>query len=764
MITHTQSLIHARIVQFVLINVFFVALLPTAWAGDYEDLKASIQLRMPQIQGLKKAGFASEGPNGFLSHSDAATAEVRSVIDAENSERLRMFGIVAQQSDIPVDEVAQRFARMAVDVTSAPVSSAATPKTTAPRTDYVPVSEGSSLPLKVLARPKSPMYAESSESSRIVNGEVPSFSAWIVIKKTNEWYYLSEKVGKAPSGWMKASDLMEWKHHMVVSFTHPGNRSRNLIFKDKQAILDLVKLPPSERKDIWTSYSTAASQGSGNLIVGMEPDGWVREKNQFYLFPIIEQQEIQNAGQEMTLVKIAAATRERGANQEPESQPRKAPPKLDIVFVMDLTRSMGPFVKTTIEMLGSIASSFEDEAAGGGSVRFGFWGYRDDPALCKGIEFNTRNFTTDLQDVQTFLETLRTVNETKVDSIDYAEDVFAGVSNAITGTKWRDGSVRTILLVGDAPGRAPGEEERECRVRSRPKGSASNMDPEALRALADSSSVYLASYYLESAKWKNFTQRGAAQFRKLATNPGSLEPAFAVISADDSEDYAQAAQAYASQMASNLAKLAKGGAIPGEGGHPDGQTDNPGYMGRSMADNLFRNAFIEWTSANNQIMAPRDIEGWMTDKDPMDPSKLALEPGVLLTKAQLSDLRDRVNEILDAMLRVEVGGQDFFKELHAVVTIGGRDPGRIRDARNLMQADFFPDFLAGLPYKSKIMGMTKDDWREMGADRANQYRNEIVSKVQYYSEIYKDGTKWQKLNQNADSGEFVTPVPIDMLP
>jgi len=216
-------------------------------------------------------------------------------------------------------------------------------------------------------------------------------------------------------------------------------------------------------------------------------------------------------------------------------------------------------------MLGSIASRFEDEAAGGGSVRFGFWGFRDDPSLCKGIEFNTRNFTTNLQDVKTFLETLRTINETKVDSIDYAEDVFAGVSDAITGTKWRDGAVRTILLVGDAPGRAPGEEERESRVRPRPKGTVSNMDATALRALADSSSVYLASYYLESPKWKAFTPRGTAQFSTLASNPGSAEPAFAVINAESPNDYAEASQAYASQMAANLAMLAKGGKIPGAG-------------------------------------------------------------------------------------------------------------------------------------------------------------------------------------------------------
>ncbi|MCB1129562.1 MAG: DUF1318 domain-containing protein [Verrucomicrobiae bacterium] len=753
----------ARFMKLIIGAVLLAVSVTAAQAGDFEVLKASIQFRMPKIRELKDAGLVSEGPNGFLLPSADAPAEARTLADNENSERLRMFGIVADRSGLQVDAVARRFVEMAGGAGSAP-HPVDPIRTEARHADFVPVSEGSSLPLKVLVRPKSPMYAEASENSNIIDGDVPAFSAWVVLAKTNQWYQLSESVGRGASGWMKASDLMEWRHHMVVSFTHPGNRSRNLIFKERQPILDLLKKPQNERKSLWSGYLESAQTGSSEMTVGVEPDGWVREKNQFYLFPILDQQEIQNAGQEITLVKIAAATRERGKIQEPAQLPRKVPPKLDIVFVMDLTRSMGPFVDTTLEMLGSIANSFEDEAAGGGSVRFGFWGYRDDPELCDGIEFNTQNFTTDLQDVKTFLGTLRTIKETKVDSIDYAEDVFAGVSDAITGSKWRDGSVRTILLVGDAPGRPPGEEERESRIRPRPKGTAANMDAVALRALADSSSVYLASYYLESPKWKAFTPKGVAQFRSLALNPGSTEPAFAVINAESPQDYAEAAQAYASQMAQNLALLAKEGRIPQAEEDVAAHSSNPTDTGRSMADNLFRNAFIEWESANAEVKAPRDIEGWMADKDPGDPSKLALEPGVLLTKTQLSELRDRVNEIIDAMLRVEVGGQDFFKELHAVVTIGGRDPGRLREARTLMESNHFPDFLTGLPYKSKIMGMTKDDWREMGADRANQYRNEIVSKVQYYAEIYRDGTKWQKLNANADSGEYVTPIPIDMLP
>ena len=753
----------ARSIQPIIGAVLLAASVLAANAGEFENLKASIQFRIPKLRELKGAGLISEGPRGFLVPSADAPAEARAIVDTENSERLRMFGLVASRSGMSVDEVARRFVDMAQVANPRPLPGMP-PSSEARGMDFVTVAEGSSLPLKVLTRPESPMHAEPSEESRILDSKVPPFSAWVVLAKENNWYKLAESVGSKTSGWMKASDLMEWRHHMVVSFTHPGNRSRNLMFREKQPILAMLDMPLGLRRDTWGGYLKEAENGLGQHTVGLEPDGWVREKNQFYLLPILEQQEVQNAGQELTLVKVAAATRGRGADRASEGTTQHAPPKLDIVFVMDLTRSMGPFVETTLEMLGNIANTFEEEAAGGGSVRFGFWGYRDDPGLCEGIEFNTRNFTKDFQDVKTFLGTLRTINETKVDSIDYAEDVFAGVSDAITQSKWRHGSVRTILLVGDAPGRAPGEEERESHEDPRPKGSESNMDAKALRALANSSSVYLASYFLESPQWKAFSPRGAAQFRTLASNPGSSEPAFAVINAESPRDYAEAAQAYASKMAQNLSLLAKEGRMPATGVNRSENGSNPADTGRTMADNLFRNAFIEWNSANAELKVPRDIEGWMSDKDPTDPSKLALEPGVLLTKTQLSDLRDRINEIIDAMLRVEVGGQDFFKELHAVVTIGGRDPGRLREARTLMESNHFPDFLIGLPYKSKIMGMSKDDWREMSADRANQYRNEIVSKVQYYAEIYRDGTKWQKLNENSDAGDFVTPIPIDMLP
>ena len=740
------------------VALFFTLSSIAAKAEEFEDLKATIQARSETIRRFKTESMLKEGGAGFLVPSTTATAEARHVADEENTARLRMFGLIATRSGKTVDEVARHYADLA-GPSSVPSDDPHSQDSSAPPGGFVPVSPGSSLPLKVLSRPFSPMLETSSESARIVVAELPAFSAWVVRHKVPGWYQVSETLSGKLAGWIKSSDAMEWKHHMVVSFTHPGNRSRNLIFKEKQPLIDLLAMPQEQRVSTWDKDIKETLDGRNPNTVGIEPEGWLREQNQFYLLPILDQQQIRNAAQETTLLKIAAATRERGDRATPSPRQTRIP-QLDVVFVMDLTRSMGPFVIKSMEMLQGIAANFRNAETSGASIRFGFWGYRDNPELCRGIEFNTRNFTPGLQEIGSFVKTLGSISETKVDSIDYAEDVFAGMADAIQKTIWRKNAARIILLVGDAPGRSPGETEPECGAKLLPKGSGSGLDAAGVRALANASSVYIGAYYLEASKWKKFTARGAGQFKTLAHNPGSSDSDFAILNADNPNDYAAAGETFAGRLAENLRKLAEEGSLPQ--GENNGNTSSP--SGKSMADNLFRNAFIEWKSAESDLKPPRDVEGWMIDKDPVESSRMALEPGVLLTKTQLSDLRDRVNNIIDAMLRVEVGGQDFFKELHAVVTIGGRDPGRIREARTLMDSGHFPDFLEGLPYKSKIMGMTKDDWREMGADQANQYRNEIVSKVQFYAEIYKDAAKWQNLNSNAESGDYVTPIPIDMLP
>jgi serine/threonine-protein kinase PpkA len=751
--------------NFLLSVILQVLLCPLTSAQSYEELKEDIQRRAGVIENYKMQGGLSEGPDGMLMAAPDAPADCSTAANQENEARRKIFERIAERTGATPEDVARSFAervppvqRKTPEVPQPTNTDLPAPE---PSSSFVPVTPGSSLPLKILTRPDSSLFAEPSDSAKVVNAAVPAFTTWVAASMRDGWYQVTDAVSRPASGWMRAADVMEWRHHMVVSFTHPGNRSRNIFFMEKASLSDLMKLPRDQRRTRWNQFLDPAAKETTTQVAGFEPEGWLREKNQFYVLPILDQDLMMDSGQELMLLKVAAASKTRGS-QEPPETPTKSQPKLDIVFVMDLTRSMGPFVDATLKMLREIAAKVGDDADAD-AVRIGLWGYRDDPKLCPGIEFNTKNFTPKLQNLPEFLKTLEAVRETKTDSIDYAEDVLAGVHDAIEHTNWRDGSARFILLVGDAPGRVPGESESECKVTPKPEGTTSGMDTRGIRARANDKSVYVSAFYLESPKWKGFTERGLNQFRELSSNPGSSSPDCKLLSGRNPDEYTKAASLWASRLGENLKSLAVDGKLPEES-MVDPDKTSPEEAGRVMADNVFRNAFIEWSSSQEDLEAPRDIQGWVSDKDPNDPSRVTMEPGVLLNKTQLSGLRDRVSDLLDALQRQQIEGGDFFRQLQTVVTISGRDPERLGEAASLMESRYFADFLTGLPYKSKVMAMTRDDWRELGADRASQLANEMKSKVKYYTEVYTDASKWNRLNDSADSGAFVAPILIDMLP
>lgn len=734
-------------------------------AQTYEELKDDIQRRAEVIEAYKRQGAVVEGPDGMLKPKADASAEMSEAVARENEARRKLFARIAERTDSAPDEVARFFAGRVQPVQQQTPNAPLTPRPSetvspeaTPPGSFVPVAPGSSLPLKVLTRPESSLFAEPSDAAKVVDAGVPAFSTRVVAAMRDGWYQVTDAVGKPPSGWMRAVDVMEWRHHMVVSFTHPGNRSRNIFFKEKTSLTDLLKLPTDQRRSKWSQLLEKGTNGTSSAVVGLEPEGWLREKNQFYVLPILDQDAGQDADKGLMLLKVAAASSARPA-------PVPSKPKLDIIFVMDLTRSMGPFVKATLKMLRDVSGSVGDSSSDPDAVRFGLWGYRDDPKMCQGIGFNTNNFTPQLQDLTAFLRTLESVDETRTDSIDYAEDVLAGVHDAIEQTNWRSGAARFILLVGDAPGRAPGESEPECQLSPKPEGTAAGMDIRSIRARANDKSVYLSAFYLESPKWKKFTMRALDQFNELSMNPGSNSPDCRLLNGVDSEDYTKASSLWAARLGENLKSLAAGGKLPGlDQSGSDPETSTPEAAVRKMADNVFRNAFIEWSSAQKELNVPRDIQGWVSDKDPIDPALLAMEAGVLLNKTQLSDLRDKVNFLLDTLQRQKLEGKEFFEQLQTVVTISGRDPGRLKEAESLQKSQYFQDFLTGLPYKSTIMNMTSSEWNELGADRANQFAKEMRAKLKYYSEVYSDASKWQRLNENSDSGDFVAPILIDMLP
>jgi Mg-chelatase subunit ChlD len=133
----------------------------------------------------------------------------------------------------------------------------------------------------------------------------------------------------------------------------------------------------------------------------------------------------------------------------PESTFHEMLRRLDIVFVIDTTGSMGPCIAEVRKKLNHLASSVS-----GASVRpdvaFGVVAYRDHPPQEPSYVTCVNPIVSDLAAVQRTISGL-----TAEGGGDEPEAVMDGLWDALQKSQWRQGSQRVILLVGDAPAHDP---------------------------------------------------------------------------------------------------------------------------------------------------------------------------------------------------------------------------------------------------------------------------------------------------------------------
>lgn len=127
--------------------------------------------------------------------------------------------------------------------------------------------------------------------------------------------------------------------------------------------------------------------------------------------------------------------------------------KVDILFVVDVTHSMGSLISEAKDRMAGILKALSEKY--NIDVKAGLSLYRDHPD--QGDIFVTLTF--DLMDIDSI--------KSKIDEItvagggDYPEAVIDGVYDGVTSMKWREGSHRVAFLIGDAPGHGI-EDGKEC--------------------------------------------------------------------------------------------------------------------------------------------------------------------------------------------------------------------------------------------------------------------------------------------------------------
>jgi len=646
------------------------------------------------------------------------------------------------------------------------------------------------LSLRVLARPFSNIYKAADDQSAIVKENVPVFQSYYVYTRpdvnvtatwSGGWYEVGSDNRGTMLGWMKADDVMEWKQTMCLAYEHPGGRKPVLMFKYLFALRELVKAPAEERKQRAEKYYQdieSKTIAKDFPIVSVEPKGAIDITEQFYLLPILEHSEIEIEGREGRLLKLAAATKaERGGGtlEEPDVPAAGSETNLeaatgdqkdagnlegaalknlqmDIVYVIDMTASMGPYINATKEAIADMSRSITQDPETAKSVRFGLWGFRDSVSI-PGIEFNTKNFTPQLQNKDAFELTLAGVKAAKVDSKDYAEDVYAGVDKAMRETQWTENALHIIVLLGDAPAHEVGHQWNE-----------SGQSAETLRTFADDQKLSLFAVHIKNSRAPKHWEQTETQFRTLSQNRGLETSSYWAVPSKDMNEFRTVSKEIAQGLV-GLVKAAKQGTLSGTtvqtavSSPPAAKEDI-----KSKIKKMGYAALVDWLGREKGEKAPRDIIAWVTDKDLLDPAIQSLDVRVLINKKQIDSLRKVLQEIMTAGRRGIIGGEKFFDSLQAVPSAASRAGDQIKNAKSLADTDLVPEFMADLPYKSQIMSMSNELWSSWSLDQQEEFLNQVDAKVKLYIAIHDEPKGWITLHKGDDPDDHVYPLSLTALP
>ena len=679
-----------------------------------------------------------------------------------------------------------------------------------------------SLLLRVIARPFSSIYQEKSTESPVVQSNVPALKPFFVYEKPTAeekelesgWYRVGTNSRGKVVGWMQAKDVLEWKQTMCLVYTHPEGRRPVLMFETKEDVASLLKLPPDQREAKVAAYYKALKERNVTKdfpVVSIEPQRAVDIRKEFYFLPILDFEAVDFGDREARIVQLTATTnaradaretsdvRENSGYLENATAGRTAIDKksleslkVDIVWVVDTTVSMRPYIAKTLEVVKEVSKKIAGTGKTDEAIRFGIWGYRDNVRAIPKIGYTTKNYTPELQPVADFAETLKGVKVTPVDSVDYPEDMFSGLNDAINETAWREGAMRFIILVGDAPAHEPGH-----------KWNLSGQSAETLRVLANDKNIYLYAIHIYNKKAKRFEERALQQYHTLASNKGTSTPAFSEVDSKDEEGFKSITDEVANLFVDNIARLKAVASAPQKGMKPDakpkgpsadanhskggelafldsgdvvsvetvvpetGGTDTNGTgrgEAKRLANAMFKAALVEWIGSQTGAKPPRDIVAWAVDKDLLKPDIPSMDVRLLINKRQLDSLATILDAIIKAGIEGQISGEDFFSSLQATTAMISRDPNMVKHAKRMADTGLIPEFLEGLPYQSQLMAIDNEIWESWSADEQMEFIDSLSSKVEAYRKIHDSPEGWIPLNPDDEADEYVYPVSLDLLP
>ena len=605
---------------------------------------------------------------------------------------------------------------------------------------------------RVLSRPGAILRQDPDPDARATVPLVAPFSIYYVFDRRQtddrEWVEVGRALRGPAEGWVRADQVIDWRQTMVVAFTNPANRRRTLFFDDRVELVDMLEseaLPSISRQ--LRDQAINQTLPADSPVVSIEPAEHIDITDQFYVLPILEAEETWLAsGFTTRLLRVASVPLESDvADQMPSREDLLRDFRVGIVFVIDTTNSMQPYIERTRQAVRQIY----DQIAGSDiadRVSFGMVGFRDSIEAAPNLGYVTQIFSPIEagQDPNGFLTEINAVAAADVSSRGFNEDSMAGLYDAINMPGWRDFDGRYIILITDAgprmaadPLSRTGMGPREINQLAAENGIAI-YTLHLLTDLGTGNHDYASGNYLEVSNWHNIQNL----YHQVATG--------SVTAFGQTVDLLS--QSLISQVSDAL-----------EGRLTDIMTDTGNdivaqsrIVGRAMQ--------LAYLGRVQGTRAPDVFEAWATDRDFEDPRIASLEVRVLLTKNQLSDLRDVLRAVVELGQANRLSPEDFFGQLQSAVAHLSRNPDLLgrEDLANL--GDLMGEYLQDLPYTSRILELDERSWLSMGPGAQREILDDIAAKLRLYEALHDRVDLWVSLYEGSPEGETVFPVPLEALP
>lgn len=595
----------------------------------------------------------------------------------------------------------------------------------------------------------------------------PAFSRFYVYARQQaqqrEWLRIGPDTFGKTVGWMQADCTVAWKMQLTLAFTNPANRDRLLFFKDRETLESIMDAPDPVTR-IAPLRDKLKHQKTTGEVLAQEPETFIDLQKQFYLLPILSGEEVMTEeGFRMRLLNVASVSEasKQPAGQDPDATAADTARRMKeftaaVVFVIDSTISMDPYIERTREAVRKVYQTIEAEHLGQ-QVKFGLVAFRSSTKAVPGLQYVSKMYAdpNTVKDGQDFLAKVASLKQASVSSKLYAEDAYAGVMQAIDSIDWHNFGARYIVLITDASAIDGGNAL-----------SSTGLDAGQVRLEAGRPGIAIYTLHLKSDAGKKDHARAENQYRDLSTYAGTSTTLYYPVNAGDVNEFGAKVDALASAITAQV-KAAYGGedAIGSASNAKDEKAEPQDPMLRDSA--LIGHAMrLAYLGSRTGAAAPPVFQAWISDRDLIKQNIATTDVRVLLTKAQLSDLSDVIRQILQAANEGLISPADMFARLRTVAATMGADPNQLKQDQGASLKDLgvMGEYMEDLPYHSDVLNLDEDTWKNWDALTQEKFIRTLDSKLRLYQRYNEDVDRWVSLAAGSDARDNVYPVPLEAMP